>query len=614
MSTQKTKKKEPYSLRNNLMFLYRQLFQDHGLKMYFLLPLRCVLGLVTSTMLMAIPSVAVSAIENHRSMRYFLVSVSAAVIVCGILQVIENGVNQYYSSFGTISRSGSLKSLMVKKALSADYINRESHENQKMIGKANVALQGNWQGAELMYKQFPNVLLNLFGVLLYGGAILTVDIRILLVLILMFLFNIGTNQWARNFLERTREQDTEIRRKSGYLSMKSKEIAAGKDARMYRMEHWFGDLMERYVMQGQAWQKRIEQHYYLPVASDTVFLALRDGLAYLVLIHLFIQGKMTAAAFTLMIGIVGEFSNWMFAVLEAWNQLLDANVLVKDMRKVLDMEDRFLHTGGKVPDLGQFPLEITFQHVSFRYEEGGEDVLSDISLHIHSGEKIAIVGNNGAGKTTLVKLLCGFYMPSEGEICVAGNPIREYNIEDYFELLGVVFQDMERSAFSLLEIVSGKMEDEADRELFWKAVTQAGLSEKINSLEHRENTCLGTVFDDHGIQLSGGEMQKLMLARCIYKNAPFLILDEPTAALDPIAEAAMYEAYHKLTSDKTSIFISHRLASTRFCDRILFLEHGKILEEGSHEELMELGGRYAQIYEIQSHYYQEKKDGRGEEA
>ncbi|MBQ8822890.1 MAG: ABC transporter ATP-binding protein, partial [Lachnospiraceae bacterium] len=158
-------------------------------------------------------------------------------------------------------------------------------------------------------------------------------------------------------------------------------------------------------------------------------------------------------------------------------------------------------------------------------------------------------------------------------------------------------------------------EEEADKELFWRSIREDGLYEKVNGLEKKEYTSITPILDEKGIRFSGGEMQKLMLARCIYKNAPFLILDEPTAALDPIAESAMYEEYGKLTKDKTSLFISHRLASTRFCDRIIFLENGQIQEMGSHEELMKMGGRYAHIYDVQSHYYREDvKEGEMEAA
>ena len=186
-----------------------------------------------------------------------------------------------------------------------------------------------------------------------------------------------------------------------------------------------------------------------------------------------------------------------------------------------------------------------------------------------------------------------------------GVSIEEYNIEEYHKIIGAVFQDTEHHVFRLVDIVSGKEKEETDMKKFWQSIEQAGLKEKIEQLDKKEDTYLSQVFHDEGIQLSGGEMQKLMLARCIYKNAPFMILDEPTSALDPIAESRIYKEYSRLTKNKTSIFISHRLASTRFCDKILFLENGKIIEEGSHKELLERNGHYAKIYEIQSHYYKE---------
>lgn len=605
------KEKTKYSVFRNIIYVYQGFFKDCGKEMYLITLFRCVWDLVKTSFLVSIPAMAVYLIEQKSSVREYVLMIFVYVLLFGAGMVFDVVIQYSYSIHGTLSRCFGFKTRLVYKSQQTDYRNMESHEGQKLAGQASFAVGGDWQGLERMLKETPNLIANFLGMLVYGGAILTVDVRILLVLLLMLVFNIYTNKFARNFVNRTMEENTEINRKVWYLTGRSKDLVSGKDARLYRMEQWFGELMYSYAKRGKEWQKRVEQHYYLPVFSDTVFIALRDGLAYVLLIHMVFTGQIRISTFTLMLGVVAEFSNWMFAVMNAWNQIMDSNKPVDDYRKFMEMQDSFRHGNGVEADFSDVPPEIELRNVSFRYSEDEPDILSHVNLHIRKGEKIALVGNNGAGKTTLVKLLCGFYQPTEGEILVNGTPIKDYNIESYFQMLGVVFQDAEDLPYNLMEIVSAVPEKQADEECFWKSVRQAGLAEKIESLEKKEHTCLTQVFDDHGIKLSGGEMQKLLLARCIYKNAPFLILDEPTAALDPLAESAMYEEYGRLTENKTSIFISHRLASTQFCDRILFLEDGQIKEEGTHQELIQKGGKYARIFEIQSHYY--KDGGKGTE-
>lgn len=607
----KKKEKPKYSLLSNLRFIFGQLYKDHGIKMIL-----AFVGVIAGVLFEQvfrnlIPSVAVYSIENQKGIEHFVITVGVVILVASVSSMMMTHSKEYWNLYGMCTRWFSYIGQMIEKSLKTDYANVESHDNQKLIGKANSAINGNWTGIERVYKEFPYVIVNAIGMLLYGSAIVIVDFRILIVLIFMLLCNIWSNRFARNFVNRTREENTEVGRRLWYLSQKSKDITAGKDARIYRMEKWFGSLMEKYVEKGIAWQKRVEKHYYLPVFSDTVFIALRDGLAYVILIHLAISGEISLATFTLMLGVIRDFSDWIFAFVGSWNDMMDANVPIGDVRDMLGMKDEFMREGGKEAELEAFPPDIELRNVSFWYDKEEEKILSNINLHITKGEKLALVGNNGAGKTTLVKLLCGFYQPKEGQILVNGVDIREYNIESYFKMLGIVFQDMEDQAFSLLSMVSCQIEEEADKDKFWKAVTAAGLKDKINSLKKKEYTYLTPHLDEEGILLSGGEMQKLMLARCIYKDAPFLILDEPTAALDPLAESAMYEEYNQLTENKTSLFISHRLASTRFCDRIIFLENGHIAESGSHDELIKKGGRYAKIYDVQSHYYRE--DGKEED-
>ena len=278
---------------------------------------------------------------------------------------------------------------------------------------------------------------------------------------------------------------------------------------------------------------------------------------------------------------------------------------ISTVREFLEYPEPFRFEGGEKPSASVgVRHELTLENVSFKYPEAEDFTLEDISFTIHPGEKIAVVGLNGAGKTTLVKLICGFFDPTQGRVLLDGRDIREYNRQDYYAMFSAVFQNFSLLAGTVAANVA-QSEENQDMERIKDCVEKAGLTAKINSLKNGYQTYLNrTVFED-GAELSGGEMQKLMLARALYKKAPFIILDEPTAALDPIAEADLYGKYNEMTRDRTSVYISHRLASTRFCDRIFLISDHRIAEEGTHEELLRLAGKYAQLFEIQSKYYRE---------
>jgi|LSQX01.2.fsa_nt_gb ABC-type multidrug transport system fused ATPase/permease subunit len=250
------------------------------------------------------------------------------------------------------------------------------------------------------------------------------------------------------------------------------------------------------------------------------------------------------------------------------------------------------------------PCAIEFCHVSFCYGESEGDVISDLNLKIKAGEKLAIVCVNGAGKTTLVKLLCGLYRPRLGEIKINSVNIGQMDRDTLYDLFSAVFQEPLMLPFSIAENVSLKLSEETDRAKVLGALNASGLGGYVEKLPKGIDSPMLKVMEEEGVVLSGGQQQMLLLARALYKDAPILLLDEPTVALDPIAESDMYEKYHALTSGKTAVYISHRLGSTRFCDKIVYLNEGNIAEEGSHEELMRRNGEYARVFEIQSHYYQ----------
>ena len=252
--------------------------------------------------------------------------------------------------------------------------------------------------------------------------------------------------------------------------------------------------------------------------------------------------------------------------------------------------------------------EFTFENVSFKYKGQETYALKNVNITISHGEKLAVVGLNGAGKTTFIKLLLRLYDVTEGRILINGVDVREYDRADYFSLFAPAFQDVMVFAFPMSENVSMKEPFNTDKEQAEKMLRSAGLGEKIDSLEKGVDTELLKVLYDDGVDLSGGEKQKLALARALYKDTDVVVLDEPTAALDALAEYRLYQSFDGLIGGKTAVYISHRLSSTRFCDRVAMFAKGELLETGTHDELMEKNGAYAEMFRVQAQYYVEDKD------
>ena len=327
--------------------------------------------------------------------------------------------------------------------------------------------------------------------------------------------------------------------------------------------------------------------------------------AYFFLIIQIVQGKMAVSDFVWYMALVGSCQQACQGLLEMGERLGKLNLDYARLRAFLDENDGDTFRGRK-KEKKQGAVSVEFCHAGFTYPGSEKPTLQNLNFTIRAGEKIALVGLNGAGKTTLVKLLCGLYKPTEGEIRIDGKAIGDYEKESYYGLISSVFQNVQLLPLTIAENVSSGTKENMDREKVINCLKLAGLWEKIEAFPDKENTSLGKGIQKNAVGLSGGEQQKLWMARAFYKEAPLLILDEPTAALDPLAEQEVYEKYVRMSEGRTSLFISHRLSSTRFCDRILFMENGSVLEEGSHEQLLASGGAYARLFGIQSRYYQKE--------
>ncbi len=333
--------------------------------------------------------------------------------------------------------------------------------------------------------------------------------------------------------------------------------------------------------------------------GDTVISSVYAWLTYLFLILKVAVGAVTLGAFTKYAGAMAKFALACAELIGSQMQLQQMATYMTEFLDFLNWESA--HTVGTVPvekrDDGEY--ELAFEDVSFVYPGSGQPALRHVDCKLGLKKKMAVVGKNGAGKTTFIKLLCRLYEPTEGRITLNGVDIRKYDEEEYRDLFGVVFQDFKLFSFTVGENVAagyGRSEEK-----IWEALRKAGVEEVVRELPQKTDTLI--LKGRGGVDLSGGEIQKLALARALYKDAPVVILDEPTAALDPVSEAAVYESFGQMVKDKTSIYISHRMSSCRFCDDILVFEEGGIVERGSHEALLARAGEYARLWEAQAKYY-----------
>lgn len=559
-----------------------------------------------------IPSLSIKAILQGE-VKYFLISITLALCAYWGMEAVRNLVSLYLEKARTFTMSDVFFGNFIKKCLKTDYANIEPQEKQMMIARAERVVHSGGDSVSQVISESVEFMIKVLGLLIYGTAILLLDVKILLITVALLVMDVLMRNYAVRYTDTHWQEVMEVWCKQWYLRSNCMNVGAGKDIRIYQLKGWFHERFDELIRQEADFQKRTQIRWYYPTIVDNVCSFVKNLLAYSILAGKVLAGDMDVAGFILYLGVIFGLDEWIFPMALSYGRLKSATCRFSDYQEFMDTPDIFTHGGGGGFKRPEGALEITFRDVSFSYEMGGKRVLSHIDFVIKPGESVALVGNNGAGKTTLVKLLCGFYPVTEGEILINGRNINEMEIDDYQEMVSVLFQDTTSLAFTIAMNVSGCSNEKMDRERVRESLRRAGLWDKVSGLPRKEDTYLSRQLDDDGIWLSGGEMQKLLLARALYRNGQIMILDEPTASLDPIAESKVYEDYHMLTAGKTSLFISHRLASTRFCDRIIFLENGRVAEVGSHEELMKESGRYKEMFDIQSKYYQEQEESAIEE-
>ena len=485
-----------------------------------------------------------------------------------------------------------------------DFENTEKQDFKEISGYAwNDAASGNCS-LEFIWQDLSGALIHLLGIATYASLLALIHPIIFVVVLLVSVLSYFTTLWQNKYYEKNKHHWEKENRKAGYIGALSENLQAAKDIKLYGLADWLNNMLRDYRSYIILWNKRCRLRGLWASILAGLMTLLQDGTAYVVLIGMLLAGKLSAGDFVFYFGIVGSVAGFLRSIVGDVAKLNQRADKIAYYRAFFDYPNTFNHGKGCALPTGAVTIEL--RDVWYKYDGAEDYTLKGIRFTLHAGESLALVGVNGAGKTTLVKLICGLYRPTKGEILVNGRPIDDYNIEEYYTLISAVFQEIRPVCFTMFEYVANaELDRPTAREDAKTAMQLAGIWEKIESLEHGMDTHLMKGIYDDGVDLSGGEMQKLVLARAIYKKSVILILDEPTAALDPIAENNLYQRYRELTYGKTSIFISHRFASTRFCDRILLLEDGKIAESGTYAELMRQNGKYAYMFGVQAKYYKE---------
>ncbi len=546
------------------------------------------------------PKLLLDLLGQSASEAVLLQNIAAYSGVLLVAAVVQTLLNWYIETY-TRAFSGKYQNMREEFFLTTDF---ENNENPEVHNLRNKAMMGGIRASWIL-DYIAKLATNLFGSFTYAAVIAMLSPIVLIMLLTSSLINFFVMRSVVRYTDKHKDDWNPIERRIDYLRKFTQSFDFAKDIRLYGMSGWISKLMgiahvERYV-----WYKKVENRNLIAAFVDGALRFIRDGVAYAVLISMLLSGSIDLGSFVLYIGAVAGFSGWLTTIAGSFSEILSHSLDIGYMREYHSYPSRF-NRGKGVPLPKQTPFAIEFDNLTYQYPGAESATIRNVSAKIRQGEKIAIVGENGAGKTTLVKLLCGLYYPTDGRVIVDDKDMTHYNIDEYYSLFSVVFQDTYMIPVSIADYLSGM--HKCDRAKVEKSLKQAGLWEAIEAYPYGIDSMLQKSINKDSIELSGGQKQKLLLARALYKDAPVIVLDEPTAALDPIAESELYEKYHELTQGKTSVYISHRLSSTRFCDRIFYLEKGEIVETGTHAELMQLGGKYAHMFDVQSHYYKENVD------
>ncbi|MCL2572116.1 MAG: ABC transporter ATP-binding protein/permease [Defluviitaleaceae bacterium] len=599
----KKKEKPMFTVRQNSAYVIKKVW-DRDRYVLWLILVQIILAVALATVAIFLPATVVEQITADVPLRTMVITILSFTVALTLMHAI----NSYISSTMDVRRMY-LRIFMnfdvLEKVITTDYASLEEKAFSDSRQKAMENLFNNNASSEQVYVTFTNLGINLLGFIVYILLLAAVNPLIMAITAVTAVLGVIARQWANKWRHTNDNMLIAPAKRTWYTQQVGSDYSLSKDIRLFGMVRWVKEVYESNLKLIYSFHRKAHGRQLVADVVAAIASFAREGIAYGFLIWLVIGGELSVDGFVLMFAAVGGFSTWVMGILNEYAQLNMHSLNICRIREFYEYPPRFKWNEGEpIAPIRGASYSLELKNVSFRYHGADTNALENINLSIKPGEKLAVVGLNGAGKTTIVKLLCGLYDPTQGQVLLNGQDIRIYNREDYYSLFTAVFQEFNILPVSISDNLTNEGKN-ADITRLNNCLRLAGLDEKIASLQGGIDSLLIKDVHPEAVELSGGETQRLMLARALYKDAPLLILDEPTAALDPIAESQLYEKYNELSHGRTSIYISHRLASTRFCDRIILVSDKTIAEEGTHDQLMAKGGQYAELFDIQSKYYKE---------